>query len=144
MLTRLRLKGAKSLDCILSVSLGLILCLCLKKKNKLFFKQKYFIKQTENSIKEILTSGKQNSVSDEIQKKHTAGSWKIQKDTASAKSLNPIFSVMKSKTQRKLIFFTKKFHQQYDIPEGHCQCQVSEPLFLCDKVQNTEIFFIFT
>ena len=46
----------------------------LLEKNKLFFKQKYFIKQTENSIKEILTSGKQNSVSDEIQKKHTAGS----------------------------------------------------------------------
>ena len=75
-------------------------------------------------------------------KKNTAGSWKIQKDTASVKSLNPIFSVIKSKTQRKLMFFTKKIHQQYDIPEGHCQCQVSEPLFLCDKVQNTEIFFL--
>ena len=68
----------------------------LLEKNKLFFKQKYFIKQTENSIKEILTSGKQNSVSDEIQKK--THSW-----------------------------FMKN-------PEGHCQCQVSEPHFLCDEV----------
>ena len=70
---------------------------------------------------------------------------RFRKDTASAKSLNPIFSVMKSKTQRKCVFFTEQFHKKYEIPEGHCQCQVSEPHFLCDEVlKNTKKTFFLT
>ena len=29
---------------------------------------------------------------------------------------------------------SKQFHEKYEIPKGHCQCQVSEPHFLCDEV----------
>ena len=43
----------------------------LEKKTNCFLNKKYIIKQTENSIKEVLTSGKKNLVSDEIQKKNT-------------------------------------------------------------------------
>ena len=97
--------------------------------------------------------GKKNQVSgphflsDEIQKISFSQSsfmknMRFRKDTASAKSLNPIFSVMKSKTQRKCVFFTEQFHKKYEIPEGHCQCQVSEPHFLCDEVlKNTKKTF---
>ena len=100
--------------------------------------------------------GKKNQVSgphflsDEIQKISFSQSsfmknMRFRKDTASAKSLNPIFSVMKSKTQRKCVFFTEQFHKKYEIPEGHCQCQVSEPHFLCDEVlKNTKKTFFFS
>ena len=100
--------------------------------------------------------GKKNQVSgphflsDEIQKISFSQSsfmknMRFRKDTASAKSLNPIFSVMKSKTQRKCVFFTEQFHKKYEIPEGHCQCQVSEPHFLCDEVlKNTKKTFFLT
>ena len=43
----------------------------LEKKTNCFLNKKYIIKQTENSIKEVLTSGKKKLVSDEIQKKNT-------------------------------------------------------------------------
>ena len=67
--------------------------------------------------------GKKNQVSgphflsDEIQKISFSQSsfmknMRFRKDTASAKSLNPIFSVMKSKTQRKCVFFTEQFHKK--------------------------------
>ena len=64
---------------------------------------------------------------------------RFRKDTDSAKSLNPIFSVTKSKKHREnVVFFTEQFHKKYEIPEGHCQCQVSEPHFLCDEVLKTQ------
>ena len=106
---------------------------------------------------------------------------RFRKDTDSAKSLNPIFSVMKSKTQRKCVFFTEQFHKKiwnsrrtlpvpslwtpfslwwslkhrenvsfsqssfikkYEIPEGHCQCQVSELHYLCTvAAEHIQLFF---
>ena len=54
---------------IVSVSGSHFMSLLEKKKTNCFLNKKYIIKQTENSIKEVLTSGKKNSVSDEIQKK---------------------------------------------------------------------------
>ena len=60
----------------------------------------------------------------------------FQKDIASAKSLNPFFSVIKSKTQRFFLFLHSFIKE---IPEGNCQS--SEPNFLCDEIKRKNIFF---
>ena len=64
-----------------------------------------FYKETKSSKKEALTIGKKES------------------------SLWTSFSQWWNS-----FFFTEQFHKKYEIPEGHCQCQVSEPHFLCDEV----------
>ena len=92
--------------------------------------------------------GKKNQVSgphflsDEIQSSFMKN-MRFRKDTASAKSLNPIFSVMKSKTQRKLVFFTEQF-QNMRFQKDTASAKSLNPIFSVMKFKKHKNFCFFT
>ena len=79
---------------------------------------------------------------------HRAVSWKIWDSgrTLPVPSLWTPFSLWWSLKHRENVSFSQSsFIKKYEIPEGHCQCQVSEPHFLCDEVlKNTKKTFFLT
>ena len=91
--------------------------------------------------------GKNNQVSgphflsDEIQSSFMKN-MRFRKDTASAKSLNPIFSVMKSKTQRKLVFFTEQF-QNMRFQKDTASAKSLNPIFSVMKFKKHKKLLFF-
>ena len=67
---------------------------------------------------------------------------RFRKDTASAKSLNPIFSVMKSKTQRKLVFFTEQF-QNMRFQKDTASAKSLNPIFSVMKFKKHKKLLFF-
>ena len=92
--------------------------------------------------------GKKNQVSgphflsDEIQSSFMKN-MRFRKDTASAKSLNPIFSVMKSKTQRKLVFFTEQF-QNMRFQKDTASAKSLNPIFSVMKFKKHKKLLFFS